>query len=62
MKIKDRVNDETFMKLIVMNIIIARTKAGISQVELSKMIGKKENYIERLENLEYKKSTYRNCY
>lgn len=54
MRIKDEVDDETFIKLIVMNIIIARTKAGISQKELSKMIGKKDNYIEKLENLEYK--------
>lgn len=55
MRIKDELDDENFMKLIVMNIIIARIKAGVSQVELSKMIGKKDNYIERLENLEFKR-------
>lgn len=41
--------------IVINNIKYFRTKAGLSEEELSLKIGKKENFIKRLENLEFKR-------
>lgn len=42
-------------KIVVSNIKFFRIKAWLSEEELSIKIGKKENFIKRLENLEFKR-------
>lgn len=53
MRTKER-NPEKVLQIVVTNIMIARIKAGVSQKELSIIIDKKEDYIERLEAFKLK--------
>lgn len=50
-------NSEIVLQIVATNIMIARTKAGISQKDLSRIIGKKDDFIERLESFKLKRLT-----
>lgn len=41
--------------IVINNVKYFRTKAGLSEQELSRMIGKKDDFIKRLENHKLKK-------
>lgn len=47
--------DFELMNKLAINIMIYRIKANLSQEELSIIIGKPKDYIERLESLKLKK-------
>lgn len=48
----DFMKDEELLEVVANNISNYRKSMGISQEELSEIIGKKSDYIKRLENVE----------
>lgn len=48
-------SEEELLKALATNVCVYREKKGITREELSEIIGKSSNYIERLENFTFKK-------
>lgn len=48
-------NETELLNVLATNVGIYRKNKGITQEELSKMLGKNSSYIERLENFKFKK-------